>query len=119
MNTPYQLESLYSERYVKSDLYRFLQSQSANNARGVIIPLNERGTRACLMLDSPTRRETLVSTGWSNQFLVIPAFHWRLITKKFNLTVIESDEFPATLQPAQLYQVARNAWKKEAVTTPA
>jgi len=113
VTTPYVLDTLYNERYSKSDLYRFLKSQAENRARGVIIPLNETGSKACMMLDSPTRREQLVSTGWSNQFLVMPAFHWRLMATKFKLDIIESDEIPPSLQPAHLYQVARNTWKKQ------
>jgi hypothetical protein len=111
MDTPYKIETLYSERYSKQDLYRFMRSQSESGAIGVIVPLNASGSRSCMMLDAPTRRGTMVSTGWSNQFLVIPAFHWRLICSLFKLPIIESDQIPATLEPAQVYHVARRTLK--------
>jgi hypothetical protein len=109
MDTPYRIETLYSERYHKSDLYRFMRSQALSEGLGVIVPLNQSGSRACMMIDSPTRRGTMVSTGWSNQFLVIPAFHWRLIAMKNQLSIIEADEIPPSLEPSHLYHVARRA----------
>ena len=113
MNTPYSLDTLYSGDYSKKDLHRLLKDQGSVQARGVIIRLNERGTESCLMLDSYSRRETLVGTCRSNQFLMIPAFHWRILANQYGIDVIESNEIPASRKPADLYAVARSAWASQ------
>lgn len=105
MPSPSQCQTLYSEQFAKEDLYRFMRSQAG--ARGVIIPLNHEGTQACLMLDSPHRRENLVETGRSNQILVRAAFHWRALCTLFNIPYEEAIEVPPTWLPAHVYAVAR------------
>lgn len=105
MPSPSQCDSLYSEQFAKDDLYRFMRSQSG--AKGVIVPLNLEGTQACLMLDSPHRRESLVETGRSNQILVRAAFHWRALCTLFNIEYQEAVEVPPTWLPAHVYTVAR------------
>ncbi len=110
MTSPYRLDTLYSERYCKEDLYRLMRSIATDpSAKAIIIPLNIEGTQCCMMLDSENRRETLVSTGWSNQILVRPAFHWRISCSMFKIKCFERTEVPPTRQPSDLYAVARRA----------
>lgn len=105
MASPSHCQSMYSHTFSKDDLYRFLRSQAG--ARGLIIPLNHDGTQACLMLDSPHRRESLVETGMSNQILIRAAFHWRALCTMFDISYQEAIDVPPSRLPAHVYAVAR------------
>jgi len=80
---------MYSSRMSAPDVFRFLRDQNETRTLvGALVIVDSEKNLALMANQSISRGSSFLSTGWSNDLLILPVGRWKMIAKSIGFPIV-------------------------------